>query len=209
MNMPTTVRLATKTDIKQSLSSRCTADFEPAYDRCGSMLLKKSPRSSCGIETRNDQLTSSDLFNRYFAHPGLILIQSCLEGPTKSFFDSIGQIRSCKLYPLHDRSSTKSGSRSAILLCRGSAQQRTSFSANASTVSATHSVLRVDRQNRPSAVQLCRPPRGSERSPRLTGRARLAMEPFPIGALSSQSWRKRRAPRSRRLRPRTGSPFVG
>ena len=36
MNMPTTVRLATKTDIKQSLSSRCTADFEPAYDRCGS-----------------------------------------------------------------------------------------------------------------------------------------------------------------------------
>jgi hypothetical protein len=36
MNMPITVRLATKADIKQSLSSRCTADFEPAYDRCGS-----------------------------------------------------------------------------------------------------------------------------------------------------------------------------
>ena len=35
MNMPITVRLATKADIKQSLSSRCTADFEPAYDRCG------------------------------------------------------------------------------------------------------------------------------------------------------------------------------
>jgi hypothetical protein len=37
MNMPITVRLATKADIKQSLSSRCTADFEPAYDRCGSL----------------------------------------------------------------------------------------------------------------------------------------------------------------------------
>jgi len=32
MNMPITVRLATKADIKQSLSSRCTADFEPAYE---------------------------------------------------------------------------------------------------------------------------------------------------------------------------------
>ena len=35
MNMPIIVRLATKADIKQSLSSRCTADFEPLMTAVG------------------------------------------------------------------------------------------------------------------------------------------------------------------------------
>ena len=85
MNMPTTVRLATKTDIKQSLSSRCTGDFEPAYDRCGSMLSKKSPRSSCGIETRNDRLARSDLLNRCCAS-GADLDSILLGGTDKIVF---------------------------------------------------------------------------------------------------------------------------
>src|SRR5262249_9713346 len=39
-----------------------------------------------------------------------------------------------------------------------------------------------------------------------SGRVRLAMKPLAMAAASCRSWRKRRAPRSRRPPPRTGSP---
>ena len=40
-----------KSRLKQSLSSRCTAGFRAAYDRCGSIALKKGSRSSANNDS--------------------------------------------------------------------------------------------------------------------------------------------------------------